>query len=137
MFHPIDLLPSRLHWIREQMDRLHDEASSMPGCPALNVWEDGENFYAEAEMPGLALEDVEVTASGSELTISGERKWTEQPGVMHHLRERDFGKFSRTIRFAGEIDADRVQATLRNGVLTVTLPKAEHRKARRIAVKPA
>lgn len=127
----LDLLPSRLQWLRGQLDRLH------ASYPTVNVWEDGETYHLEAEMPGLSLEEIELSAGGDELTISGERKGKEEPGVTCHLRERDFGAFSRTIRFDGDIDPEHVNATLKNGVLSVTLPKAEHRKARRIPVKPA
>lgn len=96
--------------------------------PAINLWEDEESFYAELEIPGIKLEDVEVTAVGDELTIAGERKAPDGGGAS--------GKFRRVIGLPDEVDAEKVSATLNLGVLRITLPKAEAVKPRKIEVKP-
>lgn len=104
--------------------------------PPLNVWEDRDNVYAEAELPGFSMDDLEITMLGNELTISGERREMQVPqGAVFHRRERPAGEFTRTIRLGVPINADAVSAELNNGVLLVTLPKAEAARPRKIEVK--
>lgn len=105
--------------------------------PPLNIWEDAENLYAEAELPGLTMDDLEVIVKGNELTLRGQRREQEQPSVTYHRRERGVGSFQRVVRLPVEIDADHVEASLRNGVLTIKLPKAPSARPRRIEVKTA
>jgi len=103
--------------------------------PALNTWEDADNAWFEAELPGLGLEDIEVLVNGGGVTIAGERKRGEpQGGANWHRRERSHGRFSRTLTLPWDIDADKVHATLRDGVLTVQLPKAASAKPRKVKV---
>jgi HSP20 family protein len=127
----------RLNWWKRQVDRLWNGAlAAQPAAsPALNLWDDGENFHAEAELAGFKIDDIDLAVAGSELQIRGKREsgWKEDWAV--HRRERPSGEFSRTITFPAEIDADRVQAALKDGVLRVTLPKAPSAKPRRIEVK--
>lgn len=103
--------------------------------PAINVWENETALYAEAEVPGLKMDNIEVFVQGNELTIKGARGESEQPGVTFHRRERGVGEFSRVLQLPLEIDAEKVQAALRDGVLTITLPKAAAVMPRRIEVK--
>lgn len=104
--------------------------------PLVNLWEDDQNLYAEAELPGLALENLEIYVSeGNQLALQGERQPTEGPKGTWHRRERGFGKFSRSFTLPVEVDADRVEARLEQGVLRLTLPKSERAKPRRITVK--
>lgn len=102
--------------------------------PAVNIWEDEKHLYAEAEVPGLTMGDIEVSVLGNELTIRGERKGAEREGVSFHRRERGLGAFSRVLHLPFDVDADRVSAALRDGVLTVTLPKAPSVLPRKIKV---
>ena len=115
--------------------RLSIAARSGRVYPAINVWEDEENLYAEAEVPGIKLEHIEVTVVGDELTVAGERKAPYGEETAFHRRERGFGTFRRVIGLPGEVDAERVFATLNHGVLRITLPKAEAAKPRKIEVK--
>ena len=103
--------------------------------PALNVWHDSENVYLEAESPGMKIEDLDIGIFGDEVTVRGERKSPHREGVAYQRRERGIGKFSRSVRLPVAIDADRADATLRDGVLTLTLPKSAAAKPRKIAVK--
>lgn len=103
--------------------------------PALNIWEDGDALYAEAEIPGVSQDDIEVYAVGNELTIKGTRKPREGEDVAYHRRERGTGEFTRVITLPVDINAEKIQAALKDGVLTVTLPKAEEIKPRKITVK--
>ena len=133
--------------VRDEMDKLfngllENAAAGMPlaglgrRCfPAVNVWEDGENLFAEVEIPGLKMENLEVLVLGDELTIKGTRSESNEEGVRYHRRERGTGDFSRVVRLPVEIDADKVRAALRDGVLTITLPKAPAVLPRKIPVK--
>ena len=105
--------------------------------PALNTWEDGDSAYVEAELPGMGMDDVEVLVAGSEVTINGERKIDAGEGASWHRRERAQGRFSRTLTLPWEIDADKVEAKLADGVLTVRLPKCESCRPKRVKVLTA
>jgi len=137
------LFPVRL---RDEMDRVFGDfwgpalrvapfvVSGRGGFPALNVWEDERNLYAEAEVPGLGMEDLEVFVVGNELTIKGERKDVENEGSAYHRRERGVGAFCRVIQLPIEVNADQVEANLKDGVLAIRLPKAESVLPRKIPV---
>jgi len=103
--------------------------------PLVNVWEVDDKLYAEAEVPGLKLDDIEILIHGSELTIQGERKGVEEEGARYHRRERGTGAFCSKVDLPVEIDVDKVEATLQNGVLTLTMPKARSALPRKIEVK--
>jgi HSP20 family protein len=127
----------RLNWFKHQVDQLWNGAWAAPSAPypALNLWDDGENFHAEAELAGFKIEDIDLAVAGSELRIRGKRETPALKDGAVHRRERPSGEFSRTIAFPAEIDADRVQASLKDGVLSITLPKAPTAKPRKIKVK--
>lgn len=127
----------RLNWFKDQMDQLWNGAVGRPEAsyPPLNLWDDGENFHAEAELPGFRIEDIELTVAGAQLRIRGTRAIQAKERWMLHRQERAAGEFSRTITFPAEIDADNVQAALHDGVLSVTLPKAPSARPRKIEVK--
>jgi len=132
-----------LHTLRREMDQLMDSfglgrvaGAIMPprAFPALNIWEDGESLYAEAELPGVPQDSLEVFVVGNELTIKGTRAPVVDEGASFHRRERTFGEFSRVVTLPAEVNADKVEATLKSGVLFVVLPKAEMARAKRIKV---
>jgi HSP20 family protein len=103
--------------------------------PTLNIWEDDTKLHVEAELPGLKLDDLELYVDGTELTIKGQRQKSLEEGATFHRRERGVGPFTRVIQLPVEVDAEKVQATLRDGILTLTLPKAQAVLPRRIEVK--
>src|SRR5205809_289132 len=106
------------------------------GYPLLNAWEDEHNFYVEAEVPGLALEDLDISMTDrSTITIRGTRKEPTLEGGQWHRRERAFGEFERSLELPGAVDADNVEASFKNGVLTIKLPKAPELRPRKIEVK--
>lgn len=130
---------SRLHNGMDQAIASIPDDRHWPGLansyPLLTLWEDDRCYYAEAELPGMPLDCLEIfVAQGSQLTIQGERKSTEVAGTWHR-QERGFGKFTRTIALPSEVNADKVEARMEQGILRVTLPKSEKARARRIAVK--
>jgi len=132
--------------LRNDIDRLFaDFVSGFPNVetpsfinrrsfPAVNVWETADDVFAEAELPGLSADDVEISVVGRELTLKGQRQATTEEGVAYHRRERGMGKFARIVRLPVEIDSEGVKASLDNGVLLVTLPKSPAAKPRKISV---
>ena len=102
--------------------------------PAVNVWEQNDALKVEMELPGVKSEQLDISVAGGELSIKVDRPDVAQEGVTYHRRERPVGPFSRIVRLPVEVDADRVEADLRDGVLTITLPKAESAKPRKINV---
>ena len=88
----------------------------------------------EAELPGIRREDLDISVSDGEIAISGKRVETEPEAGAIHRRERVSGELSRRLRLNTPIDAGKVSATLENGILTLTLPKAESARPRKIAV---
>ncbi|HVZ94056.1 MAG TPA: Hsp20/alpha crystallin family protein [Phycisphaerales bacterium] len=106
--------------------------------PPVNVREDENAYTVEAELPGFKMEDVAITLTGNELTVSGSRQCDgEAEGSTWRRRERISGQFSRTLVLSDGVSADKVDASLLNGVLTITLPKAESAKTRKITVRQA
>jgi HSP20 family protein len=104
--------------------------------PAFNIWQDESSVYAEAELPGLELNDLEIyVTGGNQLTIKGERKQPQLEKGAWHRQERAFGCFARVAELPVDVNPDRVDARLVNGVLTVTMAKSEAAKPRKIVVK--
>lgn len=105
--------------------------------PQVNLSEDEEKVYVEATAPGIDPESVEVTVERDTLTIAGERKGEKDDDESRtwHMKERWSGAFTRTIRLPVEIDAEKVSAEYADGVLRITLHKAEAAKPRQIEVK--
>jgi HSP20 family protein len=106
--------------------------------PALNLTDDGSNFYVRAELPGVDPENLDISVVEGQLLIRGERKiQPEEQKAGYHRRERESGIFRRTMTLPAKVDPGKVAADLKNGVLTVTLPRAEEAKPRKISVKTA
>ncbi len=94
------------------------------------------NLYVEVELPGLKMSDLELLVSGGELTIKGQRKEEcEGEDVTYHRRERGTGEFTRVVRLPVPVEADKVEGAFKAGVLTITLPKSESARMRRIEVR--
>ncbi len=133
---------SELQRLQREMHRLYDSLSSTwetsrPAgvFPHLNISEDEHNFYVRAELPGVAAEDIEITTRDNDLILKGERKIpVEGENVSYHRREREAGAFRRITTLPAHIDSNKVTAVCKNGLLTITLPKAPEVKARQIEV---
>jgi HSP20 family protein len=103
--------------------------------PAINLTEDADNFYVRAELPGIKAEALDIQAVGRNLTISGERTIaSEGENVRYHRREREAGKFSRIIGLPRDINPEKVDAKLVNGLLTVSIAKADAAKPKQITI---
>lgn len=103
--------------------------------PHVNFVENDNAFVVEVDVPGMAMRDIELFVQDNELTIQGERKREDMEGKTYLRQERLVGQFRRVLALPADIDAEKVEAHLRDGVLTVTLPKAEAVLPRRIEVK--
>jgi HSP20 family protein len=103
---------------------------------ALDVAEDADHYIVKASVPGLNPEDIEITLANNVLTIKGETKEEkESKEINWHVRERRYGSFMRNVTLPASVDANKVEATNENGVLTLRIPKAEAVKPKKIAVK--
>jgi HSP20 family protein len=104
--------------------------------PPVDILEDANAVRLVAELPGLTAEDVKLTLENQTLTLRGEkRQVAEETTERVHRYERSYGTFERSFRLPGTVETDKVDARFENGVLTITLPKAEKAKARDIEVK--
>jgi len=124
----------RLAGLQDELDRLFE--SPMTGwAPALDVHEDKDNFTVKIEVPGLKRDDINVSLQDGALVISGERSEEKiSEGTEVHRQERFYGKFQRALTLPTPVAADKVKAAYKDGVLTVTLPKAEEAKPKQIDV---
>lgn len=132
--------------IADEMNRLVDtvfrgdtrEISLFKGVwsPAVDISEDKDNFYLQVELPGMKRNDVKVRYEEGLLTITGEKKSEkEEKDVNYHRVERSYGKFERSFRVPNRIISEKINADFSDGVLTITLPKAEEIKPKEIEVK--
>ncbi len=126
----------------EEMNRLHDHffggrgLNTQPFQIAVDIREEDDAFFVEAEVPGLSGEDVNVDIEKNVLTIRGERKVEREEGEGRYRRvERRYGSFSRSFSLPETVDAEKISADLRNGVLALRLPKKEAPSPRTIKVK--
>jgi HSP20 family protein len=140
---PFTPMWDQLQQFQNEMNRLFDRwndggarAGGAATFPAVNVWEEGDAVFVEAELPGLDLKDLEIyVTGGNQLTVKGERKpFTPEQGVWHR-QERAYGHFTRSLTLPFPVDADKVDARLENGVLLVRLAKHESARPRKIQVK--
>ena len=131
-----------LERMRQQMGNLlsrvsEDGVASLHAgvFPSINLTEDKDKYTIRAELPGISAGDLDIQATGNNLSISGERKIeAEKDNVRYHRREREAGKFSRAITLPGDIQPDGVSASLANGILKISLQKAEKAKPKQIKI---
>ena len=129
--------------LREAMDRLFDDAFTRPfsqngvsALPSMDVYETGDELVVKAVLPGLKAEDVNITVTNDTLTLRGEYKHENGNGeATYHIREWRGGAFERSIRLPVEVQTDKARADFENGILTISLPKAETVKPKTISVK--
>jgi HSP20 family protein len=123
----------------EEQELLAPATSFFEGwTPSVELYEDKDKYTVRAELPGMKKEDIDVTFSGDTLTISGEKKKSEERKEGDTYRsERFFGRFQRSITLSQPVDASRIEAHYQDGILTLTLPKAEEAKRKQIEIKPA
>lgn len=143
--------PDRLAWptfdrwtnLRDELDSLFD-LQFVPNLnrqdlfsgwsPALDLYQNNDNLIAVVELPGMRKEDIEISLHDGTLTIAGERKNPSSNGEKTERTELYVGSFRRSMTLPARVDSNKVSATYRDGILTVTLPKAEEAKPKRIQV---
>ncbi len=136
---PIPFVP----FFAGQMDRLFKNPfalfdnglNSTVNGPAVSVYETADEYVFQAELPGWTRDQASINFDNQSLVISGRRDLVQQEGRHYHRVEGFYGQFTRSFTIPGAVDAGRVEAALRDGVLTVHLPKREEAKPRQIEVK--
>jgi HSP20 family protein len=134
--------------LRRQMDRVWNDYDGTWGLtrgpaqtlstatwPRFNVLDGGANLLVTADLPGLTEKDLEVSLEDGVLTVAGERKGLAPEGYTAHRRERADVRFARSIALPFKVDAEKTSATVKDGVLTITLAKAPEARPRQIAVR--
>ncbi|MGC1376834.1 MAG: Hsp20/alpha crystallin family protein [Anaerolineales bacterium] len=129
--------------LREAMDRLFDDAFTRPisrsggsVLPAIDLYQTANEVVVKAALPGLKAEDVQISVTADVLTLRGEFKQeAEQKETTYHVREQRYGSFERSLALPTDVQTDKAKADFENGVLTITLPKAEAVKPKTINIK--
>lgn len=134
-----------LSTVKKEMDRLFDrfweeDFRQLPSmgewAPALDVSETKDAVMVKAEIPGMESKDIQLSLHDQFLTLKGEKKQEREEKEEHYYRsERAYGAFVRTVRLPATVDGSKVTATFKNGLLTVTLPKAPAAKGTTIPIK--
>lgn len=133
-FLPMSTLSNSLGLFNRFMGNNVDASTSFP---AFNIWSDEDGAVLTSEIPGVGIENLDITVSGKEIAITGARKETAAENARFTRHERPSGQFSRSFQLPFQIDSGRVAAKLTNGVLRIDLPRAETDKPRKIAVASA
>lgn len=130
--------------LREAMDRLFDDAFTRPlslagsswSVPAVDMYQTDNEVVVKAAIPGVKADEVQINVTGEVLTIKGEVKQKEEvKEKTYHIREQRWGAFERALALPTDVVADKAKAEFENGVLTITLPKAEEVKPKTISIK--
>jgi HSP20 family protein len=129
--------------LREAMDRLFDDAFTRPismsggsVVPTIDLFQTDDEVVLKAALPGLKAEDVHISVTADVLTLSGEFKQeSEQKEATYHIREHRYGSFERSVMLPTDVQTDKAKADFENGILTITLPKAETVKPKTVNIK--
>lgn len=138
----LDRLFGTMNLLQKKLDNLYSDYGRSSGyrwdleknVPRTNLYENGDNFKIRAEVPGLEKEDLNVKIQGNYLEITGERGSDAPEGYKIHKTERGLRSFSRSFTLPADVDSTKVEATLKDGVLYLTLPKHEAAKPKKISI---
>jgi len=130
---------AQMNRLRSELEKVFGVDIKNYGCtqvhPRVNMREDAERIYLEAELPGVKLEDIEILVlEGDQLSIKGNRRKPENPPSEWMRHERVFGEFERSFRLTCAVDLDGVKATMKNGILKIVLPKSAAHQPRKITI---
>lgn len=144
------LLPSKRNE-RSELARLHHEMDNLLGrffgewdwpsfghtrWPALDVAENENEYMIKAEVPGCKADDIDISVHGNVLTISGEKKQEQEKSEKGYYHvERSYGSFRRDVNLSSDIDPEKVDASCKDGIITITVPKSEKTKPFKIEIK--
>ncbi len=130
--------------LREAMDRLFDDAFTRPlstadnswSVPAVDMYQTDNEVVVKAAIPGIKADEVQINITGDVLSLKGEVRQNEEvKEKAYHIREQRWGSFERTLVLPSNVVADKAKADFENGILTITLPKAEEAKPKTITIK--
>ncbi len=135
--------PGDLDLFRAQLNRLFGDfddsyrsfGKGYASTPYTNMFDNGDAFILQAEVPGMSREDLQIKVQGNYLELSGNRKAEAPEGYKAHRVERRSASFTRSFTLSSDVDVEKVEAELGDGILTLTLPKAEAAKAKQIEIK--
>lgn len=123
--------------LRGEFQQALGAPSTLPAghwAPAVDTFETATELLIAAELPGIKLEDIQVQIEGNELVLSGDRTYVEPQEVKAQRIERTYGSFHRTFQLPANVDRERIKASLKDGILTLSLPKFETAKPRSIRI---
>lgn len=126
-----------LERMRSEFNRLFEglERRTAGGYPAMNLWAGEDDAVLTAEVPGVDANSIDISVTGDNLTLKGNRKTdVDEAKYSWHRRERATGEFTRTIQLPFKVEASGVEAKYANGILQIRLPRAEEEKPRRIEI---
>lgn len=146
VFHDMPVAFREIDRMKRDMDRLFGSfmrggpLSAMTGSgvfPALNLSEDDDKVFVNAELPGIKPEDLDISVIGDTLTLRGERKADEGSEGSYHRRERKMGRFHKAVTLPYAVNPEDVEASFKDGVLSIVMKKAESAKPKKITIKAA
>jgi HSP20 family protein len=133
-----DDFPAGLRVFQDSLSRLFSEQGSRPWTPAVDIHENENELVLKADLPEVEPKQVGIQIENGTLTLRGERRFEEQKnGKAYHRIERGYGSFVRAFALPDTVDAEKVKADYKNGVLTITLPKKEVAKPRTVNIEVA
>jgi HSP20 family protein len=130
-----------MNQLRRRLDRAFEEVdgerswTTTDQFPRTNIYDTGKSFVLKAEVPGLTEKDVNLTLTQDVLTLSGERKVETPEGYSVHRRERSPTRFSRSFALPAKVDPEKVSATIKDGILAVTVEKAPEVQPKQISIR--
>ncbi len=133
-FEELDRMRRHLDQVFNQLGETTAMQRSAGVFPPLNLTETKDAYILRAELPEVTAENLDIQATGRNLSISGERRIPVDRSAKYHRRERESGRFSRGLTLPGDIDRDRIEASLKDGVLKIVLPKSEAAKPKQIRI---
>ena len=133
-FNEIDRLRREMNQLYQGLAASSNHSARSIVFPAVNLTQDPKHYFIRAELPGMTADDIDITATGKTITIAGERRILEEKEVKYHRRGRESGRFSRALGLPGDIDVAGISASMKDGVLTIVIPKSEKARPRQITV---
>src|SRR5579884_3058698 len=132
----IDDLPTGLRVFSDTVNRLLSDTQVRPWTPAVDIYETENELVLKADLPDVKMEDIDIRIENGTLALKGERKFENETNAKgYHRVERSYGSFARYFTLPETVEAEKVRAEYKNGVLTVTLPKKEVAKPRQVKVQ--
>ena len=135
-FNPVSAFPAPFRFFEEALnDLIQEPAAGRPWTPSVDIFETENELVVKADLPEVKLEDIAIHLENGILSLKGERKFErKEEKAGYHRLERSYGTFARNFAIPETVDAEKVKAAFKDGVLTITLPKKEVAKPRAIKV---